>query len=225
MVAVGSKLAFVMHVYKDAEFADRLLGQIRFHYPDALILCISDGDKSVTPDRFRHHEVQVLCLERLKLQRLGGIYTERWMTLIQDQAERIVKIDPDAQLWRSFNSFPDADISGTVMWQKQHALNLVRGGCVVFKRSAIKTILTSKALRDRCYIKNRNYGYYRYWQWLFPREVENRELIYAEDVTIAHIAKRLKLTLANWDEVNIQWRDEVPENVDLQWAATHPHRG
>lgn len=212
-----ANLLFVVHLYNDDRYFLQLFNQIRQFYPSSLIIAIGDGVKVPKLDS----RTITVSGERLKNQ-LGTAWSLRWMRLAQQiKATHIIKLDADSQMHRAFRFFPLGDIAGTLTHQARQNLTIVRGGCVMYRPATIERILDSGILGDRCYTTIR-YGYYRYRDFAFPDEENNDDLIHCEDSVIGHVAKRMQLRLANWEDVRIEWRDPVPNG---DFAVTHPARG
>ncbi|BAS55386.1 hypothetical protein NIES2135_53290 [Leptolyngbya boryana NIES-2135] len=208
-------LLFVAHLYKDDLAFEQLIRSLRSFYPRVPILAIGDG---VPVPQI--NGIQTFEGERLK--HLAGTYwTQRWMQMAIDSgASHIVKFDADARMWRAFQSFPKGDIAGTITYQNRQGLPIVRGGCVFFPIETIRRILDSGFLEDETY-KHSRYRYYRYRDFAFPWEERDSTLIHCEDSVLGHVAKRLRLTLSDWDDVRIEWRDPIPSG---NFAVTHPVR-
>jgi len=225
-VAVVVSPTFLIHVYKDEQYGIPLLQQIRSLYPSATIACIGDG---VDPPELRSIAQQVgayyIAGDRLKLAKHGTRWSKRMFRIaLELEADPLIKMDADAWLWRRFNHFPDADLAGTLTCYLRQRLHLVRGGAMMFSRNAIEQILDSGMLDDQEYLDCTRYAYYRYAEWLLEGEERSDELLYSENCTVASIAAKLGLKQVDWAEVHACFREPIPENVNLQWAATHPHR-
>lgn len=217
--------AFVLHVYQDEEYAAALLPQLRQCHPDAWIGCIFDGGSpSLLLPIARTHRIELHQGQRLKLNQYGAAWTKRWMEMARGKGDWIIRLDPDCWVHRPFRTEPTGDIAGTAVCRLLHHHAIIRGACSAYRAGAVNRILRSGLLDANCYRNSLLYAYRRYGEWRFPNEVESNELIYSEDGTIGHIAKRLGLSLENWEEVRICFREAEFENPDLQWAVTHPHR-
>lgn len=169
-------------------------------------------------------DVNYILGARLKLPQHGGGWLKRMFMFAAGKGDPLIKLDADAYMHRSIDYFPDADIAGTTLGFVNQRINIVRGGCVMYRQRAIARILQSGLLDDPCYRNPVYYAYRRFGEFRFPDEPENNELVAGEDCIIGHISKRLGLKMADWDEVRICFREAVPENVNNQWAITHPHR-
>jgi len=141
---------------------------------------------------------------------------------LESGIDRVIKIDPDAYLYRRFNFFPSSDIGGTLACNIPCQIPIVRGGCIYYHSSAISKILRSSLLDDDRFINGYCFSYYRYSQFRKEGELVSNELLYSEDTTIGYISEQLQLTCEHWSEVCIGFREKPPLNDDLLFAATHP---
>lgn len=219
VVVVGAKTCFILNVCDcDFRLALELSRRIKSLYPDALLIAVGDGldPSGLEPDLS-------VTGERIKLARFGAEWTKRWMRLaLESGRERVIKIDPDAWLYRRFGFFPLSQIGGTLACNIPCQIPIVRGGCIYYHSSAIAQILNSSLLDDERFINGYCFSYYRYSQFRKPGELVSNELLYSEDTTIGYVAQQLELACEHWPEVCIGFRESPPDNSDLVFAATHP---
>lgn len=218
--------AFVINFYRhDADLAIALLHQIRALYPEAWIGAIADGHAPLCFGSLcQNLRVEYLKGDRLKLPQFGGAWISRYLNFGWGEGDPLIKLDPDAWLYRRFTYFCRADIAGTQICFLPQRLHMIRGGCVAYRQSAIDRILNSGVLDDRCYTNPEYYAYRRFEEFAKQGEGRSAELIAGEDCIMGHVAKRLSLLQGNWDEVRVCFREPVPQNLDLQWAVTHPRQ-
>lgn len=224
-VAVAPEFAFLFHVYRDQMLALRLISQLRQFYPEIEILCIADGVNDTEFGAIAQiHQVQYAIGEHLKKSSAGGKWCIRMFRHFLDNssATYLIKLDPDAFMHRPFRSIPaHLDLFGAV--QNDQGLSIVRGGCMGMRRSAIEAILNSGLLESEKYKFSQIYGYRRFNYFRHPHEPINNQMIACCDRILADVAQHLNLRIGHWSEVNIQFREKPPPNLDLQWAVTHPH--
>lgn len=217
-----SNLTFSFGIYQEWHLATRLIHQIKKHHPEATAIAIGDGTHN---PHFASVCQQLGAIyksdRRLKLPQYGGLWSLRLFELFLDttDADILIKLDPDAQLWRKFAFYPDSDWFGTISPVYRHPF--ARGGCVGFKRHAVERIVRSEILLNPIFTKPR-YSYDRYGKHKHSHECQQIELISLQDWILADVSYYLGLSLENWSEVNIQFRG-TPQNRDLRYAATHPH--
>lgn len=218
---------FVIHTYRDGEYAVRLCAQVRSFYPDAPILLIADGeDQPGVKAAIAHLTVTYIVGDRLKVWRKRGEWTLRWMRLALAQGGNpVVKLDADASLERPFLGYPTGDIGGRLVSDVAKGITFVRGGCVAYQQSAIAKIVGSRLLASDLFdVERHTYRRYGNTHRLPGDPPKSNEAIWLEDIAIADIANRLGLTLASWDDVFVAYREPVPPNPTLEWAVRHPVR-
>jgi hypothetical protein len=215
--------AFCFSVYDDAHLCKRLVQELRSLYPDADIVAVRDGRIEGMDDWRQFCELNrvkhVATHSRLKLLRNGGLWLHRLLefTLRETAAPWIIKTEGDTRFHRQFRHYPDADVAGTLSEQQP---TFPRGGCVLFRREALQTLVRRGVLLDPKY-NSVEYGYQRYGKWKYDQEPYNSEVLLCADKVLGDAIAQLNLTLSSWSEVDIQFRAE-PEAGDF--AATHPHR-
>lgn len=217
---------FVFPVYRDEDLVRRLIIDLKRLYPASRLVCVAD---SPFPDlnfvRFaEQNQVIFLPGKRLKLPEFGGLWLERLLShaLQYCTGADIIRTEGDARFWRQFRSRPEAEIAGTLNYR--YGYDFPRGGCVYLRRTAIVKILASGILRHDRYRDNPRYQYYRYSrQFCYADERLDLRPILLADLILGDVIQRLNLSLSDWSDVSIQFRDRPPDNSDLKFAVTHPH--
>lgn len=218
-------IAFVTHVYNDEGYAIRLFLQLRVFYPDNPIICIADGIDPIGFDAIcSDMGVTYIKGDRLKLTGLGAAWTKRWMSAALDTADVVIRLDPDVMLWRRPKDIPMSDIFGMMLGSTIHKRHYVRGCCSGYQNKAIGNILTSGMLDDPLFKNNDLFAYRRYWHFRMDGEEKTPDMVYSEDPTIAYIAEKLGMSMENWSDIHVCFREPLPDNQNMQWSITHPHR-
>lgn len=188
-------LCCVVNVFADRPLAARLLWQIRRHIPRARICLIHDSD-------------------RLKL-RPTGEWSQRYLhaALATPGAETILKLDPDACIWRQPASFPQADWFGTI----SPSGTFIRGGACGFSRRAATRLVASGLL-----LRPSRHQYARYSIFKWPHEAEDKRPISCQDRIVGDAMRALGFAPTPWPEVHVlgnAMRSPAPGH----FAITHPH--
>lgn len=217
---------FIFPVYDDAPLVLRLIGDLRSHYPESRLICVTDGkiDDLALIEGCDVHSVELIqTSRRLKLPQFGGLWLERLLSAAIEHTDSpyIIRTEGDTRVWRRFEMLPEADIGGTL--EHRYGFDFVCGGCVFFKRDSIIKILASGLLRDEEYCNNSKYSYERYGRHRYSDEAVSYLPVSCADLILGSVASRLKLAISGWGEVNIQFRD-LEKLIDSNpYAATHPH--
>ncbi len=215
--------AFLFHVYQDEPLAERLIGELRTHYPDADILCLGDGPVAEGfSDACQIHNVTFHPGDRLKPMEHGGQWCDRAFQffLSHSQSPILVKLDPDSRLWKPFTAFPATDWFGDVR-PKGFFRPLIRGGCMGFSRSVVERITSSGSLSNPIYARL-PFGYLRYSVFRWPDETPSEEWVGFSDGILADVMFRLGIPPVQWSEVCIKFRDTLPADLS-PYSVTHPH--
>lgn len=186
-------IAFAVNIYRDEALALRLARQIRRHYPEAHLVFVHDRD-------------------RLKLRRTGE-WTARYLRLaLSTDAETIIKIDPDACLWRRF-VVPDA------AWFGVPTLSgvFLRGGAVGFSRATAETLLASGQL-----LAESKHIYSRYGAFRWPHELEDDTLISCQDRIVGDVMQSLGIGWSRWEDVH-DLGNAMTVAERGNHAISHPH--
>lgn len=213
-------IAFYFAIYHEWKLASRLIKQVRNFYPDTPIIAIADGTfDSEFAVLSKSYNITFIQGKRLKLLEYGGKWWERAFIAFLEltTADILIKLDPDTCIWRKFNYYPDTDWFGTIEHNMLHPFP--RGGCKGLQSSAIEKIISSKLLESSQF-KHKFYEYDRFGKFKYPHESIPKIALGNEDLILSEIGYRLKFSLANWTEINIQLR-KAP--LIKNFAATHPH--
>jgi hypothetical protein len=217
-------LCFVVHFYKDVPLTLRLLKQLREHYQPfvADIIVIGDGVHNDALEKLSSTLVyRYLALERFKTIEHGGKWTQRYLEafLVHSNAGICIKLDPDSFVSRMFEFYPIQDVFGTI--NNQWSLPFIRGGCIGFWRGTAKRIVKSELLLKPEF-KSEIYAYQRYFNFRWEGEEKTDEWLSLQDRIVGVVCKRLNLSLTDWREVDIQFRDYIPRNLNNRYAVIHP---
>ncbi len=195
-------------MYDDQHLALRLVKQIRKHFEQGAVV-ISDG-APVIPEL----DDLALChhFDRVKDQ-TTGYWTQRYLEIaLQTSARTIIKLDPDACVWRRFTP-PDADWFGTM----GDSGDYVRGGACGFSRTAAEMVVRSGLLHSRF-----PYVYYRYGKHRWPHERESKDPLSNQDHIMRRVMRKLGIAPTPWPEALVYGNcGRIPVVNDE--AVTHPH--
>ena len=197
------------------------LGFLRAAYPHAPAVVISDG--VVDPGyeaACRRHRAEYHQGAFLKRIECGGAWWKRFLELgLATGADYLVKLDPDARIWRPFRGVPPAPISGTLENAGTDREN-IQGGVQAIAAGAARRILAAgrtgdAALRSEFTFTADDDERRRRW----------RALAYlSTDSTLMWLARDAGVPVADWAEVASVWLPPAPPNPDGLYAATHPHK-
>lgn len=147
----ASPIAFVMIL--DQESADILQcwQDLRKIYKTATLIIRFDGEEGSRvhlPALQQDPNVRILEEPRLSSVDHGGLISQRMLELmLETGADIILKIDADTQIRRALRWLPDpsdASIWGSL--QQSGQLQSLRGGCMIFTRTAVRMLLESGLL-------------------------------------------------------------------------------
>ena len=178
-------LAFVATTHRgDSHLAYRLLWQLNTYHPRAEKIFITDGKLQDWQTR----ALEGMCDTLIHGEALGQntarptAWLERMLRLALEHtsAEIIVKLDPDAYLFRAIRSYPGADLFGTL-----YADGTVTGGVYGFRRDTARRVLESGLLERVDF------------QLLQPQS----PLPVNEERQFSHAVQALEMTTAIWSEV------------------------
>jgi len=195
------------------------LGNLRRAYPDAPARVISDGVDDQGYNRIcKRFKVDYVAGRYLKRIECGGEWWRRTLTEgLKMDSEWVVKLDPDTQVHRPFKTPPPdgAAVAGTVDHKGTVDENVL-GGCQAISRKAAEKILASGLLDAPELKDHRTYSpdepTLRHWK---------ARAFMGTDMSLAWLVRNLGLTVADWPDVGINWREPPPEG---DFAATHPHK-
>ena len=224
-------LAFVVPVYLDDFYAQKLIRRIRAIYPIAPLLVIADGVHDADTQELVESCGGTYYLgDRLKPQTFGCAWTIRMLELMQQYLEGDiwVKLDADSMLYREIDLAgitSDFDLAGAI-YNNGH-FDYTRGGCRIYNPLAAEKILRSGLLSDYKYVWEQRFGYLRYCNRMKlpgdpPGEVF--EAIHSEDFCLGDVGKQLGLKLVEVPDLCVMFRESVPDNSDLRYSVVHPVR-
>lgn len=200
-MVVGVNLV-IMHVCRD-ECPVGLATDLRQYFPFVPKVCLVDGSCgdgwAEVCDRY---SIRLIHGERLKPLENGAAWLKRWFNTALEHCEDglILKIDSDCRIRRQPSQPPDCDAAGHLACHLLNHQLYLRGGAIVYQRSAIAAMVDSGIL-DRPHILNRNnFAYYN-----------QGDLCHSEDQTIGLMFQLLKLQYGQWDDVYNAWREDLPE--------------
>jgi len=204
---VTRALAFVITTYSgDVHLTSRLLWQLGTHYPEAQKIVILDGPL----EDWQTRALEGMCSTLILGAALGQdtsrptAWLERMLRIALDHssAEVIVKLDPDAYLFRPIRGYPGADLFGSL-----YADGTVTGGVYGFRRDTAKRVLESGLLEHADF------------QLLQPQS----PLPVNEERQFSHAVQALEMTTAVWDEVCARARPTYhARELNEKYAVWHP---
>jgi hypothetical protein len=220
-----TKVAFIIHIHRDEDYARSLVSELRDHYPISDILAIADGrvQDEELPLFLRQNRVDFVEGDRLKLMAMGGRWVERWLqlALTYTEAERFILLDADTQITKAFNQIPQADWFGcTIPDPSFYRTPVCLGGCMGVSRAYAERILASKLLQC-IWWQHPPYGYQRYGKFRFEGEAASDEMILCSDRVMADLAYRLATKLTPWSDICLTFRAPLPDDL-TPYAAIHP---
>lgn len=213
---------FLINIYKDVVLAERLLRQIRAHYPRNVIFCISDGFSESHRIKQLQTEFNFISIEgrRIKLFKYGGLWLDRQFRVLLNNStsDYVIKLDPDAILQGKISEFPNADISGSLIVRANKLV--VDGGCRIYSKEAIQKIMDSKLLKDAKYSSDSIYGYRRFSKpYLNEHELEEDAYISSEDQIMGDLIQRLGLSVKQHPEILCGYK--IGDNLQGK-SVVHP---
>jgi hypothetical protein len=147
-----------------------------------------------------------------------GMWTARFLkTFLSTSYDYIIKIDPDSQIKRKFNSFPTTDIFGNV-FTSSYGIPYIQGGCVGFTKSAAKKII------DSDYLSDKKYSEPLYWL-LYTYNLKGRDVkmnTSFQDAIVFDVARRLKLSISPWKDVAVFGQLKTKQYIPGDYAVVHP---
>jgi hypothetical protein len=210
---------FFIGVYRDQKKAKECIAALRSFYDDDPILSIADGTKDIDYSSFcLDTDVRYYEGARLKLQKFGGLWTERYLEEFIDSGERfVVKLDPDTEVLRKVEKFPDAEVF--CQFKRTHAGTSLAGAAIGWSRAAAEKVLQSKLLRDGEYTKN-IYAYHRFTPpMLKPGEELEHNPIALQDEILTDVCKRLALRVKQWPDVSLENKSSAFYHEFIPWQT------
>ena len=222
--------AAIIPVYKDEVHALRLLTELTWlNNKDILIMldgkeAASDNFKKIIADK----GIKLLQGERLK-NKNGGEWLHRiFVTFLKEfpQYDGFLRFDPDTKVWRDPNYFPNNQGIFCETYNTHKLGKTIQSSCMgVWKNAAIKLIRSGVLINEK-FSDLQRWGYPRYTTLKFPEEAESEEPIAFTEEILTLACRTLNIRVDTWGEVegSIKNRTGIPNNEDLKWFATHPHR-
>lgn len=194
-------ITFAINYYKNKDRADKLVLNVKEHYPDSTILLISDEQN------------------RLKLPQFKGQWSERWLKDCLDAGGDVfIKLDPETICQTHTEDFPHVDIFGvkSKVWTYKIAEEVLFGAVYGITKFAANAIIQSNLLNDEKYA-DKFYSYQR------MNTEGQMEAVSLQDLIMHDVAKRLNLNQDSWPDVFVQpsWI-KTPVVIDPKYAFIHP---
>ena len=212
-------LTFYLQVCRDYQRADWCLQNLRRHFPTSRVIVISDGD----PDRryaafIDRHRVEYHIGEELYPLWHGGRIIERLLGCWGANTAYLFKLDTDTLVQRRFRWLPGEELSvfGNGV--------PTQGGCIGFTRAAGAKLLNSGLLTHPVLTRPEQ-------SWAVMADgtmnsvalsIVRRDGRVRTDWLIGWCCRQLSIPQIHFAEVFSQWRDPVPDGLDV--AVSHPHK-
>ena len=225
-----NKFAAIIPVYQDEVHALRLLNELYFlNAVDILILL--DGEDAAS-DQFKSEvvarNIKLIAGERLK-DKNGGKWLQRiFVDFLKEFPlyDGFLRLDPDTKVWRQPKYFPtNSGLFGDIYFLRNFGKTIHSACMGVWTEAAIK-IVRSGLLNNEKFSDLKRWGYPRYSLLKFPEEAESSENIAFTEEILTQTCRTLGIPVDVWGEVrgSMKNRTGIPNNEDLRWFATHPHR-
>ena len=213
-------LTFYLNVYHDLDLLPGCLSQLRQVYPQSRLILRSDGDPdSAIAEMAQKYNGECYYGERLMgIEKGGEIVHEMLRLFLIHKTAYLFKIDPDTRIVRPFTALPDHGcVFGTL--QHQGELFSIQGGCLGFTLDAAQTFYSSQFFLDPALTK-------RPPPWVITKDLARRPMqlaLTSIDWVVGWACKKMGVELVDWPEIMSEWQ-VTPENEDLRYAVTHPHK-
>jgi hypothetical protein len=195
-------LLFCVNTYRDHLLAAECIAALKFWYPEAGIVSISDGTGYPGYDLFcKSVGVEHIFGTRLKLPSSAGRWTERFLKiLLSSDHDLVVKVDPDTHINREAD-LPDAPVFSAFRYN-YHGERVLAGPAIGFRRDAAQAIVDSNLLLDPVY--ETKFFYPRFWPpFLKPGEDQSSEMISCQDEITTSVVERLGIEPKEWAAVSL----------------------
>lgn len=221
-----NNLCFVSCISTEWQLGRRLINQIKYLFSEPEIIIIFDGTSNEEFESFCViNEVKIVKSDKLKLQKYGNFFVQRFFQVFLNFSEKpyLIRVEPDTYFFKAFNSVPDAEVAGNIL-QVTKERNLIQGGCVFFKRNAVKRIVNADLLSNSKYITNSEFSYQRYKPpYLNESELQSDIRLVAEDAVFSDIIWQLGIEVQEWNEVYCRVRQAELMDLPLgNYSAIHP---
>lgn len=196
------------------------LTHFRRAYPRAPLAVVSDGvDDPAYPTLCQRYGAVYRLGRFLKRIECGGTWWRRTLTIGLDLGTPyIVKVDPDTRFWRPFTSGPQFAVSGAIDWRGTHKENVL-GGCQAITRDAARLILKSRLLSSPELRRHDVLAADK--DWIFGWTPSG---YLGTDASLIYLCRRLRIPWGTWPEAEGVAYRNAPDNTDLRYAVTHPHK-
>ena len=214
------ELTFYLNVYQDADELEICLKQLRQVYRNSRLVIRSDGDPDPKIDSIAkayggdcHYGERLMGIEK------GGLIVHEMLRLfLTDPTPYLLKIDPDTRIFRPFKALPKFScVFGTA--QRQGELFSIQGGCLGMTLEVAKRWYAADFFLDPAFAE-------RPPPWVITPLLRNRPIdlgLTSIDWLVGWACKNLATQLVDWPEILSEWK-VTPENEDLRYAVTHPHK-
>ena len=213
------KYVFIITVFREpVSLILQAVNSVKEHEPRIPITVIADGE--IREDLFvPSHIANFKFIQGEHLKKLG-VAAKWWKRFIveglEQNADYLIKFDPDAKMWRSIRDNPIGNHFGTVQ-----AKYSIRGGCQGITSKLAKTLLDSGILDDPKMSLPET--------WVSPKndikKIDHfkKTNYFSTDMTMEYMTECINEPAIHWSEVKSDWK-KVPNNTDLKYAITHPHK-
>lgn len=213
-------ITFYLNVYRDRDLLSDCLTQLRQVYPQSRVIMRSDGDQDPEIAAIaRKYDSECDYGERLMVIEKGGEIVQEMLRLfLAKPTAYLFKIDPDTRIVRPFKALPDRlCVFGTL--QHHGDFFSIQGGCIGFTLDAAQKLYASNFLLDPEFTK-------RPPPWSINQYLMRRPMelgLTSIDWVLGWVCKKMEVELVDWPEIMSEWQ-VTPENEDLRYAVTHPHK-
>jgi hypothetical protein len=189
---------FFVGVYHDQVKAKACITALRQIYRSEPVISISDGVDDADYEKFcRNSGVEYHFGNRLKLQKFGGLWIERYFRhFLKTRESRLIKVDPDTAVNRA-TSLLDAPVFSAFRGDR-----ILAGPAIGFSRDTVQKVVDSALLHDPKYTASK-YAYHRFIPPLLkPGEEQSFDAIALQDEIITDVVARLGIEPIEWSAVS-----------------------
>ncbi|MCB9434918.1 MAG: hypothetical protein H6668_23400 [Ardenticatenaceae bacterium] len=225
IIPKDSQLTFYLNVYQDVALLNECLKQLRQVYPTSRLIIRSDGDDdpAIANVAIKYGGSCYYSQRLMALAKGGQIVHEMLRLFLLQETDYLFKIDPDTCVARKFHALPDvACIFGRKQgcWTGEPVtLDSIQGGCIGVTLDVAKKFYTSNFFLDPAL------GHCPP-PWVIAPPLRRRPIelgLTSIDWTIGWACKEMGIEVLDWAEIKSEWQIP-PQNDDLQYAVTHPHK-
>lgn len=220
MTPQASELTFFLNVYQDSQLLPTCLAQLRRVYPQSRLIIRSDGDSDPSlPLIAETYQAEYEAGEHLFTSDKGGqIIHEMLRLFLAHESRYLLKIDPDTRVARPFYALPTSPcVFGTL--QHQETLYSVQGGCIGM------TLDVAQHFYESAFFLSPTLAA-RPPAWAITSPLWKRAMLdglTSFDWIIGWACQQTNIEQIDWPEIMSEWQ-LPPENDDLRYAITHPHK-